>query len=151
MCSHGCWVNCTWISPPGWLSGEHVGLMTWWLWVRNPVEANFLSGVFSPLTSAQAWEKSSWWLWKESCVSSGVWKPGNMCITNHHDMTLAAKLALNPNTSTTICPSHQSLWYQRRFQHGSVLSVGFVTWRLLESRRTGSSGFFMRVSLGKTL
>ena len=51
--------------PPGWLSGERVGLMTWWLRVRSPVEATFLSGVFSPLTSAEACEKSSRWLWKE--------------------------------------------------------------------------------------
>ena len=29
-------------------------LMTWWLRVRSPVEATFLSGVFSPLTSAEA-------------------------------------------------------------------------------------------------
>ena len=33
--------------------------------VQSPVEATFLSGVFSPLTSAEACEKSSWWLWKE--------------------------------------------------------------------------------------
>ena len=52
-------------APPRWLSGERVGLMTWWLWVRSPVEATFLSGVFSPLTSAEACEKSSRWLWKE--------------------------------------------------------------------------------------
>ena len=52
---------------PGCLSGECVGLMTWWLWVWYPVEANFLSGVFLPLTSAEACEKSSRWLWKESC------------------------------------------------------------------------------------
>ena len=52
-------------NPPGWLSGERVGLMTWWLRVRSPVEATFLSGVFSPFTSAEACEKSSRWLWKE--------------------------------------------------------------------------------------
>ena len=52
-------------APPGWLSGERVGLKTWWLWVRSPVEATFLCGVFSPLTSAEACEKSSRWLWKE--------------------------------------------------------------------------------------
>ena len=63
--------------PPGWLSGERVGLMTWWLWVRSQVEATFLSGVFSPLTSAEACEKSSRWLWKKSSVSTGVRKPGN--------------------------------------------------------------------------
>ena len=48
-----------------WLSGVRVGLMTWWLRVRSPDEATFLSGVFSPLTSAEACEKSSQWLWKE--------------------------------------------------------------------------------------
>ena len=32
---------------------------------RLPVEATFLSGVFSPLTSTEACEKSSRWLWKE--------------------------------------------------------------------------------------
>ena len=31
---------------------------------RPFVEANFLSGVFSPVTSAEASEKSSRWLWK---------------------------------------------------------------------------------------
>ena len=38
-----------------------------------------LSGVFSPLTSAEAGEKSSQWLWKENCVNTGVKKPGNTC------------------------------------------------------------------------
>ena len=52
-------------APPGWLSGERVKLMTWWLRVLSQVEANFLSGVFSPFTSAEACEESSWWLWKE--------------------------------------------------------------------------------------
>ena len=52
-------------APPGWLSGERVGLMTWWLRVRSLVKANFLSGVFSPLTSAEACEKSGRWFWKE--------------------------------------------------------------------------------------
>ena len=69
-------------------------------WVPFPVEANFLSGVFSPLTSAEACEKSSPWLWKENCVSTGVRKPGNICVTDHHDMTLAVKVTLNPNTTT---------------------------------------------------
>ena len=34
----------------------------------------FFCGVFSPLTSAEACEKSSRWLWKDSCVSTGVRK-----------------------------------------------------------------------------
>ena len=64
---------------PGWLSGkrglgsgDRVGLMTWWLWVGSPIEANFLSGIFSPLTSEEACEKSSCGFRKKSCVSSGV-------------------------------------------------------------------------------
>ena len=36
-------------------------------------------GLVSPLTSAEACEKSSQWLWKESCVSTGVRRPGNAC------------------------------------------------------------------------
>ena len=66
-------------ASPSWSSGERVGLMIRWLWVRYPVEANIFSGVFSPLTSAEACEKSSRWLWKESYVSIGVRKPGNTC------------------------------------------------------------------------
>ena len=42
---------------PGWLSGDGVGLVTWWLCVRSPFEANFLSGIF--FASAEACEKSS--------------------------------------------------------------------------------------------
>ena len=53
-------------------------------------------GVFSPLTS-EAFDKSSRWLWKDSCLSIGVKKARkHMCITDHHDMTLAVKVALNP-------------------------------------------------------
>ena len=48
-----------------------------------------LGPLFSPLTYAEACEKSSWWLWKESCDSTGVRKPGNTCVTNNHDTTLA--------------------------------------------------------------
>ena len=71
-------VKLNFLALPGWLSGERVGLMTWWLRVRSPVKATFLSGVFAPLTSAEACEKGSRWLWKKkSCVSTGVRKPGN--------------------------------------------------------------------------
>ena len=56
---------------------------------------------FSPLTSAEACAQSSRWLWKEICVSSGIRKVGNMCVTDRHDMTLANKVALNLNTTTT--------------------------------------------------
>ena len=66
-------------APTGWLSGKQVGLITWCLRVIDRVEANFFSGVFSLLTSAEACEKSSRWLWKESWVSTGVRQPGNTC------------------------------------------------------------------------
>ena len=36
---------------------------------------------------------------KKSCVSTDVRKPGNTCVTDHHDMTLVVKVALNPNTT----------------------------------------------------
>ena len=58
------------------------------------IEAKFISGVFLPLTSAEASEKSGQWLWKEICISTGVRKPGNTCAT-----TLAVKVALNLNTT----------------------------------------------------
>ena len=86
--------------PPGWLSGERVGLMTWWLRVRSPVEATFLSGVFSPLTSAEASGKSSRWLWKEKlCLYWCEKARKHICVTDRHDVTLAVKVALNPNTT----------------------------------------------------
>ena len=44
--------------------------------------------------SAEAFEKSSRWLRKESCVSTGVRKPRNTCV-----MTLAVKVVLNHNTT----------------------------------------------------
>ena len=71
--------------------------MTWWLCVRDPVEVNFLFCVFSPLTFAEVCEKNSRFLWKESCVRTGVRKPGNTCASP--TAILAVKLALNPNTT----------------------------------------------------
>ena len=89
---------------PGWLSGEHVRLVTWWLWVQSPVEANFLSGVFSPLTSAEACEKSSCGFGKKSCVSTGVRKPENTyaSLTAMIRTALAVKVVLNPNTTNQL-------------------------------------------------
>ena len=100
--------------PPGWLSGERVGLMTWWLRVRSPVEETFLSGVFSPLTSAEACGKSSRWLWKEKLCSYWCEKARKqICVTDRHDMTLAVKVALNPNTTNQ--PTNQSFLYIEAF------------------------------------
>ena len=59
------WQNSLCCAPPGWLSGERVRLMTCWLRVRFRVEATFHSGLFPPLTSAEACEKSSRWLWEK--------------------------------------------------------------------------------------
>ena len=39
---------------------------------------------------------------KKSCVSTGVRKPGNTCVTDRLDMTLVVKVALNPNTTNQI-------------------------------------------------
>ena len=69
-----------------------------WLRVLYPVEANFVSGVISPVTS-ETCGKSSQWLWKEkSCKYWYEKARKHMCVTKHHDMTLAVKVALNPNT-----------------------------------------------------
>ena len=57
-------------APPGWLSDERVGLMTWWLWVRSPVEANFLHKHVGKVLGGFG---------IKSCVSTGVRKPGNTC------------------------------------------------------------------------
>ena len=64
-------------APPGWLSGERVGLVTWWLSVRFPVEANFLFGVISPVQKHG--RKVVGGFGKKSCISNGVRKPGNTC------------------------------------------------------------------------
>ena len=34
------------VPPPRWFSGKCVRLMTWWLSVGDPVEVNFISGIF---------------------------------------------------------------------------------------------------------
>ena len=57
-------------APPGWLSGGCE--------FDPRLRRLFFPGVFSPLTSAEACDKSSRWLWeKKSCVSTGLRKPGN--------------------------------------------------------------------------
>ena len=59
-----------------------------------------INGVFSPLTSAEACEKSSRWLWKEKWCKYWCEKARkHICVTDRHYMTLAVKVALNPNTT----------------------------------------------------
>ena len=80
-------------TPSGWLSGERVGLMTWWLRVRSAVEATFLSGVFPPLTLAEACENRSRRHWKEKLCWYWCEKARkHISVTDRHHMTLAAKV-----------------------------------------------------------
>ena len=72
--------------------------MTCWLLVRDPIKANFLSCVFSPLTSAEACEKVIGGFGKKSCVSTEKAR-NHMCVTDRYDMTLAVKVAYNPSTT----------------------------------------------------
>ena len=74
--------------------------------VWSLVEANFLSGVYSSRTSAEACEKSSQWLWKEKLCEKAR---KHVCVTDHHDMTLAVRVALNPNTTN----QHFIYWHYR--------------------------------------
>ena len=115
-------------APPRWLSGEHIRLMTWWLYVRSPVEVNFLSGIFSPLASAEACEKSSRWLSKEKLCYYWCEKARkHMFVTIHHDMTLAVKVALNHNTTnqpiigasiwTFVCPDLYGPYHFKKNVH----------------------------------
>ena len=102
--------------------------MTWWLWVRSPVEATFLFGVFSTLTSAEACEKSSWWLWKEKLCKYWCEKARkHICVTDRHDMTFAVKVALNPNTTNqlrlrSVC-AKGAIWSSiYTFQYGNIFT-----------------------------
>ena len=63
-------------APPGWLSGERVGLMTWWFDPR--LRRLFFPAYFrlSPLQKHVRKVVGS--LGKKSCVSTGVRKPGNI-------------------------------------------------------------------------
>ena len=114
--------------PPGRLSFERVGLMTWWLWVRSTVEANFLSCVFSLLTSAEACEKSCRWLWKEKLWCEKARK--HMCVIDRHDMTLPVKVALNPNTTNptrkswlTMFPFFQAMFPTFSWRNPFIMTV----------------------------
>ena len=64
------------------------------------------------LTSAEACEKNSRWLWKEKLCYYWCEKARkHICVTDRHDMTLAVKVALNLNTTNqpSVCLSDQIL------------------------------------------
>ena len=59
-----------------------------------------ICGIFSPLTSAELVRKVVSDFRKQSCVSTGVRNlRKHICVTNCHDINLAVKVALNPNTT----------------------------------------------------
>ena len=59
------------LAPPGWLSGECVGLMTWWLWQL------FFPAYFRLSPLQKYVREVVGGFGKKSCVSTGVRKPGN--------------------------------------------------------------------------
>ena len=84
-------------------------VISWQSVTTNIVFPGFLTpvltqlGVFSPLTSAEACGKSSRWLWKEKLCKHWCEKPRkHICVSDRHDMTLAVKVALNPNTTNQV-------------------------------------------------
>ena len=63
-----------------------------------PGWGELVSGIFSPITSAEACEKSIRWLWKEKlCLYWCAKARKHMCMADHYDTTLAVKVALNSN------------------------------------------------------
>ena len=73
-----------------------------------------------PFVSAEACEKSSWLLWKEKLCQYWCEKARkHMCVTDGH-MTLAVKVALNPNTTNQPTHPFVSAWLiylQYRISH----------------------------------
>ena len=64
-------------APTGWLSGERVGLMTWWF---DPgLRQTFFPAYFNLLPLQKHVRKVVGGFGKISCVSTGVRKPGNTC------------------------------------------------------------------------
>ena len=86
-------------APPRWLSGERVRLMTWWFQF-NPRLSRLLFPAYFCLSPLQKHvRKVVGGFGKKSGGSTGVRKPRNTRVTDRHDMTLAVKVALNPNTT----------------------------------------------------
>ena len=63
--------------PLGWLSGECVRLMTWWLWVQSWLRRLFFSAYFTLSPLQKHVRKVVGGFGKKSCVSTGVRKSGN--------------------------------------------------------------------------
>ena len=80
----------------------------WWAcWTHDLVVVSSIAGwgdfsfrrIFASHLCRSMWEK---WLvaLEKKVVSTGVRKPGNtMCVADRHDVTIAVRMALNPNTT----------------------------------------------------
>ena len=75
--------------PARWHSGERVGCCEFDSRLRRTSFPTYFR--LSPLQ--QHVRKVVGGFGKKSCVGTGVRKPGNMCFTDRHDMTLAVKVA----------------------------------------------------------
>ena len=98
-----CTATCKLPRPGGY--GERVRLVTWWLQVRSPIEATFLSGVSSPLTSAKHVRKVVGGFGKKLCYYWCERTRKHMCFTDRHDMTLAVKVAFKTTNQPATCMS----------------------------------------------
>ena len=123
-------------APPGWLSGEHVGLMTRWMRVPQ-LRQTFFPAYFRFSALQKHVKKVVDGFGKKSCVSAGVRKPGNTCFTDCHDMTLAVKAALNPNTTNQLpdCSTSllKTLWEKEKLLITSNFSFFHSVSTLLET------------------
>ena len=67
----------TFVGPPGWLSGERVGLMTWGCEFDPLLRRLFFPAYFRLSSLQKHVRKVVGGFGKKSCVSTGVRKPGN--------------------------------------------------------------------------
>ena len=69
-------------------------------WNQTRLRQTFFPAYFRQSPLQKHVRKSSRWLWKEKlCYYWHEKARKHMCITHHHDMTLAVKVVLNPNTT----------------------------------------------------
>ena len=66
-------------APPGWLSGEHVGLMTGGCEFDSRLRRTFFPAYFRLSPLQKHVRKVVCGFEQKSCVSTGVRKPGNTC------------------------------------------------------------------------
>ena len=83
-------------------------------------DTNYRCFTVCPVRVAEACDKSSRWFWNEKlCLYLCEKARKHMCVTDRHDMTLAVKVALNPNTTNQ--PSFTVLLYVLCNASGNVL------------------------------